>query len=84
MKNKGHKNRGNRAEQQRNRRKNNRGVEKQEEMYRMIDGNYTFYPYTYCCHYKGYMTKNMYERHSCGNRNCCHLKTFEEMKGKIS
>lgn len=71
---------GDRKAQQYRRRKYNRDVPRQPEEYRLIDNNYSTQPYAYCCHYKGYMTKNQTKRHGCKARKCEQLKTLEWAK----
>lgn len=78
MKKKGSRGKGNRSVQQRNRRRNNKGIPKQKELYCMIDGNYTYYPYAYCYYYQGFLTKNMQERHSCSKKNCHNFKILKK------
>lgn len=68
---KGH---GNTKSNQKRRRNFNKNVERQTELYPMIDNNLTYYPYAYCSFYKGYMTASMTDRHNCVNRNCPHYK----------
>ena len=69
--------RGNRKAQKYRRKKNNAGVKKQEEEFLLIDGNFSNKPYSYCCHYKGYLTKNLAIRHKCENNHCEKFKSLE-------
>lgn len=62
-----------RAEQQHRRRKNNRTSPKREELFLMIDGNYTHQPAAYCTYHKGFLTGNMEQRHGCMKKNCTHF-----------
>lgn len=76
---KGHKGKGDRSAQKRRRRNNNKHVEYQDNLYMMIDGNFTHFPVAYCSHYKGYVTQNMLMRHECDTRNCPRLKMLKDI-----
>jgi len=76
---KGHKGKGDRSAQKRRRRRNNKHVEYQDNLYMMIDGNFTHFPVAYCSHYHGYVTQNMLMRHECDNRNCPRLKMLKDI-----
>lgn len=67
---------GDRRAQRRRRRKNNKNTERQQELFQMIDGNGTYYPYAYCKCHKGYLTANMAKRHKCKSRSCPHFESF--------
>lgn len=71
--------RGNRKEQFKRRRRNNKDVPLRDEHYEMIDGNMTRRPVGYCSRYRGYLTQNMQLRHNCLCRNCPRFKEIEEM-----
>ena len=75
---------GNKALQQRNRRRNNRRVPKRSETYKLIDGNESYQPYAYCWYYHGYLTKNQAVRHSCRKRNCKRFQFFEAYQQVIA
>lgn len=79
-KGKGHKGKGDRSAQKRRRRNNNKHVEYQDNLYLMIDGNFTHVPVAYCSHYKGYVTQNMLMRHECDKRNCPRLKMLKDIQ----
>lgn len=68
---------GDRYGQQRRRRINNKDVPEQDHDFMLIDGNLSRQPYRYCCHYKGYLTRNQYKIHGCGKRQCVNLKSLE-------
>lgn len=76
---KNHKGKGDRSAQKRRRRRNNKHVEYQDNLYMMIDGNFTHFPVAYCSHYHGYVTQNMLMRHECDNRNCPRLKMLKDI-----
>ena len=44
------------------------------ELYEMIDGNMTHYPYAYCTFKHGYLTKAMAACHRCEERGCKRLE----------
>ena len=73
---------GNKKAQRRNHRRNNKGVPKQPEEYRLIDGNWSNQPFVYCTYHKGYMTRNQTIRHHCLNKKCPHYHTFEQWKNR--
>lgn len=79
---KGHRGKGDRSAQKRRRRRNNKHVEYQDNLYMMIDGNFTHFPVAYCSHYHGYVTQNMLMRHECDNRNCPRLKMLKDIQMK--
>jgi len=66
-----------RAKQQKRRRCNNRDVLYCENLFLMIDGNETHYPYAYCKHYRGYLTKSLAITHRCEAKQCCCFSFFE-------
>ena len=44
-----------------------------EDLVELIDGNLSHYPYAYCKHYGGYVTKNLVLVHSCEEKGCGYL-----------
>lgn len=75
---KGHHGRGDRQGQNK-RRKINHKVRLLDEPHEMIDGNFTRRPVAYCTFYKGYLTKNMSDRHKCECRNCPRYKKMDDL-----
>ena len=61
---------GNRHAQQKRRRRNFDRSLYREDLYQMIDGNMTHFPYAYCKRKHGYLTKNMARLHRCIERKC--------------
>ena len=74
---------GNKRLQQHNRRKNNRRVPRQDELYRTIDGNKTYQPYGYCWYHRGYLTRNQAIRHSCHKKCCKRFQKFEDYQARF-
>ena len=73
---------GNRKQQRKRHRQNNKGVHKQEELYELIDKNLTYYPYAYCRWHKGWLTKNMVVLHKCREKHCDKYVSFKEKEKK--
>ena len=70
--------RGNKRQQQRNRRRNNRGVPKLDQTFILIDGNPTYQPFGYCWYHQGYLTRNQAIRHRCLDKHCKRFETFKD------
>lgn len=66
-----HRGRGNRKEQKKRRRQRlkDRPV-KQDQMYQLIDGNFTYYPAAYCKYYKGWLSVGLIQTHKCREKGC--------------
>ena len=73
---------GNAHAQRRRRRRNFDKSLYQNDLYLLIDGNYSHYPYCYCKYHKGFLTKNLACRHKCEAKNCIQfsfdLRKYEE------
>ena len=70
---------GDRKNQQRRRRKNNKNVPHLDKEVFLIDGNYSNQPYAYCNfdgHF-GYLTKNQTVAHDCENKECLYYRSLE-------
>ena len=74
---------GNKRQQRRNHRHNNRGVPRRDELYRTIDGNETYQPFAYCWYHSGYLTRNQSLRHRCNERKCSRFEPFEHHQKHI-
>jgi len=78
LKNKG---RGNRKAQRERRRERLKHLPKKRmEKVQLIDGNWTFYPVTYCKVHGGFLTQGLIETHRCDHRQCRGFIEDEESR----
>lgn len=61
---------GNVKEQRKRRRKNVKAVPRSPDLWELIDGNWSHYPYGYCSRKCAYLTKGLCDTHRCQQRNC--------------
>lgn len=60
---------------------------KAEELFLLIDGNYSFYPVAFCKYHGAYMTQGLCDIHRCEKRKCPRFRKVnhnEEVENQSS
>ena len=52
--------------------------QRQDEAYRLIDGNMSHYPVAACVRYRGFLSEGLMETHRCRERACINLRDLPD------
>lgn len=75
---------GRRINQRKRRRDRREGkVQKQSELYELIDGNLTYYPYAFCEHYNAWLTLGHIRTHKCLKRHCKQIRILKSESATV-